>query len=238
MIYYLGGYYLVLLRPTSFGASPGRLINTASECLSENLIGHWAYPWDKPARKDSAGAEAALNLEKSKVDAIREWVGAKTTANSIGWQSVFLDVQTAIEYRERFFPDLDGVSLLGLYFSENESAEILNEFKPESKGSGEIGIYQMLLKQLPEVEGSRQKLLGFDLVGIEYGGDFHSFHCHDMAGELSNRFGLVLNRFGLFNEVSDWQPVLDYMNDEETGCEPVPWFAVKVKLIDLKAERL
>lgn len=232
MNYHLGGYFLIRPKPIAFGSRSGQVVHTASDCLNDNLLGQWAYPWDKPARKDSAYVEKTLDLDRSKVDAIREWVGAKVNANSIGWEGVFLDQQTALEYRNRFFANLGDVSLLAIYFSDGESAEILNEFKPESETFGEIGIYRMLLKHSREAEHKEDSLLGFDLIGIEYVGDFHSFHCHEMADELSKRFGLVLNQFGLFNEVSDWQPILDYMNDEETGCAPVPWFVAKVKLVD------
>ena len=33
-------------------------------------------------------------------------------------------------------------------------------------------------------------------------------------------------------ELDDWKPVVDYLNAEENGFEPVPWFVCKVKLVD------
>lgn len=236
MHYYLGGYCLVQAKPLDFGSKPGQVVVTASECVVHQLLGYWAYPSEKAGRKNSAEAEKTFGLDTSKVDKIREWVGAKVTANLIGWAGVFLDIQTAIEYRDAFFSHVDDILLLAIYFSEAERAELLKEFKPESENLGEIDIYRMLLRKSVEADHVGENLLGFDLIGIEYGGNFHSFHCHDMADELSKRFGLVLNQFGLFNEVSDWQPILDYMNDEETGCEPVPWFVAKVKLVDFADE--
>jgi len=73
------------------------------------------------------------------------------------------------------------------------------------------------------------EFIGFDLIGVESGGDFHSFHCHDLANELREKFGLELNEFGLIREMKNPQDVIDFMNDENNGFEPVPWYLVKVK---------
>ena len=70
------------------------------------------------------------------------------------------------------------------------------------------------------------------IIGIEISGDFHSFHCHDISTDLTERFGLTLNEYGLFEGAEDWKPIMDYMNDENNGFEPVPWFVCKTKLIN------
>ena len=96
---------------------------------------------------------------------------------------------------------------------------------------GEIDLRLMLLKQIQEVENEDESLLGFDFVGIEIGGDFHTFHCHDLGNELVQKFGMSLNKYGLFDNSNQFKHVLDYLNNEENGCEPVPWFLAKVKLV-------
>jgi len=194
-------------------------------------LGYWAYPWEKKPRKNSEHAETVFGFDKSQVDAVRQWVGEKAGANLISWQGVFMEKQIAAEYRSKFFSNIQNALLLAIYFSEDEKRDVLGEFKPESEKFGEIGIYQMLMKQSLESNADEESLIGYDLIGIEYGGDFHSFHCHDLADELTEKFGLVLNDVGLFNEFSNWKPIIEYMNDEENGFEPVPWFVVKVKLV-------
>src|SRR5262245_23020841 len=99
MDYYLGGYYLVLPKPFTFGSRLGQLAVTASECINDHPLGYWAYPWDKIAREDLAEAETTFGLAESKVDSIREWVRAKLDENLVGWAGVFFDIQTASEYR-------------------------------------------------------------------------------------------------------------------------------------------
>jgi hypothetical protein len=123
------------------------------------------------------------------------------------------------------------VTILALYFNEPSADAILREFDPGKDSWGEIGFYQVLSKKIPETGKTNEMTLGYDLIGIETGGGFHSFHCHGIGDELSEKFGLTMNNFGLFDTCTDWQPVLTALNTGEIGCEPVPWVVAKTKLI-------
>jgi hypothetical protein len=120
-----------------------------------------------------------------------------------------------------------------MYFEELEADDLLREFKPKEDRFGEFGLYQNLLKKIPEIESTTESLLGFDVIGIESGGDFHTFHCHDFAGDLVKRFNLEVNEYELFSAIDNPTAVSEYVNDPETGCEPVPLFICKLKLISL-----
>lgn len=233
MDFFLGGYYLLKPKPLSFGSRTAKTVLTASECINDNLIGFWAYPWDKKARKDSAQAQEVFGLDRAGVDSIRQWVAEKTAANLIGWESVFFNKQTALEYKEKFFSHIDEVVLLAIYFNEDQRAEVVTEFRPESDEFGEIGVYKSLMRRMLEADAQGEDLIGFDLIGMEVNSGFHSFHCHDMANDLISKFDLVLNQFGLFDEPNSWNAILNYMNDEDTGCEPVPWYVTKVKAVNM-----
>lgn len=231
MSHYLGGCYLVKLRPLDFGTSRDEIVYTASDCINDNLINPWAYSWTKGINKETKEAIRKFGLADDTVFEIRKWIDLRHKENKIGWINVFSEIETAREYQRKFFPDVDNVELFALYFGENEANDIIEEFRPQSKDLGEIGLYQMLLKQIAEIDRPDEALMGYDLVGIEGGGDFHSFHCHDIGPELSERFGLAMNQYGLFDAKDDWSPVLEYLNSEECGCEPVPWFVAKTKLV-------
>jgi hypothetical protein len=230
MSYFLGGYYLTKLRRLDFGSKHGQTVYTGSDCINDNLLGDWAYSWSV-SRKAKKEAKKTFQLTDSDLDKICEWVDAKDVEKLVGWVNQFNSQEIALEYQNLFFPHISDTHLFGLYFDETASAEIVEEFKPESEKYGEIGLYQNLLKRIPEEDRPGESLIGFDLIGIEVGGSFHSFHCHDIGEELSNRFGLELNEYGLFNPHDNWEPVLSYLNDDANGCEPVPWFVAKTKLV-------
>ena len=228
---YLGGYYLLKLGPVNFGSKLDTFAYTSSDCINDNLVNPWAYSWTRGNTKQTKEAKENFRLADESIAAIRTWIDKKVEDNKLGWINVFTEIESAFEYERTFFSYLDDVNLFALYFAENDTAAIIEEFKPRSEKEGEIGIFQILSKHINEKEDENETLVGYDLIGIEDGGDFHSFHCHDLGNELSEKFGLTLNNFGLFDSCNDWKPVLDYLNNDDNVCEPVPWFVAKTKLV-------
>ncbi|GAB3337071.1 hypothetical protein GCM10027299_47770 [Larkinella ripae] len=230
MTHFLGGYFLLRLKP--FAWSPtGQAVYTASTCLNDSLLNTWSYSWTNKASEKDEAVKENFDLDDGRLALLRAWVDEKHTTGVVGWMSVFGDRASALDYKRRFFAHLNGVETLAVYFNEQQTADLLREFAPESERIGAIGLYQTLLKKERETENSAEILIGFDLIGLESSGNFHSFHCHGIGGELADRFGLTLNHYGLFDDCADWKPVLHALNTGEIGAEPVPWYVAKVKLL-------
>jgi hypothetical protein len=227
--YYLGGYYVTMLKPLSYGTASGSLVYTCSECITDHLLGTWSHSWTTNNNKQLDDIKRKYRFTDEQIVDIRNWVDSKFNSNKIGFLNVFLELETAVEYKEKFFSHLECIKIFALYFDAKERAGIIEEFKPRSVKMGEIGLRLRLLNETEEKEN--ETFIGFDYIGIEIGGSFHTFHCHDIGKELSDKFGLTLNKFGLFDSDLNSNKVLDYLNDEENGCEPVPWFIVKAKLV-------
>lgn len=227
--YYLGGYYLTKLRPKKYGQGTGSLIYTCSECINDHILDTWSYSWTTNNNKKLEDIKSSYQLSDNQIAKIRNWVDKKFNDNQIGFLDVFFDLETALDYKNSFFAHLNDITIFALYFDLNEREDILQEFKPQSEKLGEIGLRLALLRETEEQEN--EQLLGYDYIGIEIGGSFHTFHCHDIGKELSDKFGLTLNEYGLFDSNKNSKQVLDYLNDEENGCEPVSWFIVKTKLV-------
>lgn len=225
MKHYLGGYFLFRLKP--FDWSPVSDVYTATNCLNEHLLGLWSYSWTTKTEPTNE----TFGLNEDRIEGLRRWVDQQHRAGKIGWLNVFADLNTARAYQRTFFPQLDGVKTVALYVAEPTADEIIRALTPASKGWGEAGLYQTLLKKTPEIDSLNELVIGYDLIGLEPGGDFHSFHCHGIGAELAERFGLTLNRYGLFDDCADWTPVLNALNNGEIGAEPVPWYVAKMKLL-------
>ena len=234
MDYFLGGYYLTRLKPLTFGSNLNSVVYTASGCINDNLVDGWSYPSDKPFDRSASLAKRKFGLDDGEIEKIRNWVGLQSVEGDVGWPGVFSNGAAALEYREKFFPRVKSIEVLALYFKEREASELVEEFTPQSPTEGTAGICQNLLKRVSESVIQNEEFVGYDLLGFEHGTDFHSFHCHDIGEELSERFDLRLNNFGLFEPHDDWKPVLDFLNDEDNGCEPVPWFVAKVKRLRIE----
>lgn len=230
--YYLGGYYLTKLRPRYNGNEKESFIYTCSECVNDNLVDAWSYFWTNDSESQAQEAKENFQLSDAQIDSIRTWIDIKHNENKLGWVNVFTDLETALEYKNSFFAHLNDVKILALYFDEAERTVILEEFKPQAENMGEIGLRLTLLKAIEEAE--KETLLGFDYIGIESGGNFHTFHCHSLGQELSDKFKITLNNIGLFADDNHSEQVLGYLNDDNNGCEPVPWFIAKTKLVDIQ----
>lgn len=231
MTNYLGGYYLIKLKPLKFGSRIDSLVYSCSDCINDNLVETWAYSWTTDNDTQIESIKSDYLISDKAISEIRKWVDEEHNEKKIGWPDLFADLETASVYRQKFFFHLTDLKLFAIYFNERETESFINEFKPKGEKEDEIGLYQLLSKKIVEKENSNERTIGYDLIGVEFGGDFHTFHCHDIAEELADKFGLKINDFGLFENCNDWTPVLDYLNDEENGCEPVPWFVVKTKLV-------
>lgn len=229
MKYYLGGYYLTILRPKTYGKDKDSLIYTCSECINDNIVDDWSYSWTSDNNRKISEVKNQYQFSDTQIDNIRNWVDNKFNDNKIGFLNVFADVETALEYKNNFFSHISDIKVMALYFDETERKDILNEFKPQSEKNGEIGLRLTLLKAIQE--NGKEKFLGYDYIGIEIGGSFHTFHCHDIGKELSDKYDLTLNKFGLFDNDKNSKQVLKYLNDENNGCEPVPWYVAKIKLV-------
>lgn len=227
--YYLGGYFLTRLVPMNFGTYSEAMIHTCSKCINDHLVNIWSYSWTTDNDEQAEEAKENFQLSNKEIDLIRTWVDKNHNEHKLGWVNVFTDLETALEYKTMFFSHLDDIKIFALYFNERERADLLDEFKPQSTGMGEIGLRLTLLKGIEET--SNDQFLGFDYIGIEFSGDFHTFHCHDLGREFSNKFKLNLNEYGLFDSDMNSDQVLAYLNDESNGCEPVPWFVAKTKLV-------
>ena len=231
MNYFLGGYYLIKVRPASFGSVKNRYIQTCSSCINDSLLEDWAYSWDTQNDKNLNEIISLYKIQATLIPKIRNWVDLKLEEGKIGWVNLFRDLQSAQTYQEAFFSHLKDIKLMAIYFDTQEMDHLIDDFNPENDAQGNIGLYQNLKMRIPEIKSANEKFIGYDIIGIELDGNFHTFHCHDLANQLATNFNIHTNEFGLYNSIPNMSEVLDFMNNEDNGFEPVPWFIVKTTQI-------
>ena len=72
------------------------------------------------------------------------------------------------------------------------------------------------------------------MLGVEYGGVLlHTFSCNDLTSHYVEKLGIAFNAHGLIPDLDRALAAAEYTNHDETGAEPVPWFAMKVDEFDL-----
>jgi hypothetical protein len=235
MTYYQGAFYFMKLHEANFGSIKNTRIYTCSTCINDSYFDSWSITWSALNNSDNIKeAKEDFNLTNIQITAIQTWADQKFEEKKIGWISTFSDYEVLSEYKNKFFNNIKDYLILSINFPESEKNDLLEEFSIKGKGIGAIGLWENLDRSNPEVTDESEVEIGFDLIGVELSGDFHTFHCHDLSDQLIQKFNIEINRYGLIASEDNWEQMVEYMNDEENGFEPVPWFFVKVKLIDEK----
>ena len=228
--YYHGGHYLIKTKPIDFGPDKGKVVSTCSSCINFSVFNNWCLSWmnfepDNDEKKE-------LELTDEKIQEIEKWTDSRFDNGS----NVFPDLNTAIEFKTLFFKSRNDIEIYSLHFSETDTNLLLDEFA-EGKNvnefnynSGNFGLRNNLIKRREEADDVNEALLGYDFIGVECDGSFHSFYCHSITQELIDKFTLTLNANGLFDKPERPVEIRAYLNDPEAAkVEPVPWYIVKVK---------
>lgn len=229
MDYYLAGYYLIKLKPLDFGSFSSKFIYSCSTCINDSLLDSFSRSWTINSDYIQQ-VECDFKLDYTKINQIQEWTSKKDSENKIGYLTIFYDVVTAKEYRDKFFADLENVKIFALYLPCSESKNVIKEFEPKNQNQGEIGIVHILKKAEKAIEN--ENIIGYDLIGIESDGGFHSFHCHDLYSDLNKKFGVYLNKYGLLESALNWEKLINYMNDQKNGFASVPWHFAQIRLVE------
>jgi hypothetical protein len=224
MGYFFAGYYLIQLKPVQFGSYENKTIYTCSCCINDDLIKSWLIHDFDGKNEYIKELKENFNFSQDEVKVLTQWLHGGYEQGKIIYPNIFSEIKFAKEYKNKFIKKNNDIKLFAIYFCENQKKNLFNVFK-----NNENGFYRILEKSISE-KNNKEIFIGYDLVGIDDIG-FHTFHCHDIGKELCDKFKITLNEYGLFNYHQNWNPILDYMNGDESAVEPVPWFVVKVKLV-------
>lgn len=228
-LHYIGGYYLIKRKPIAFGADKDKFVGTCSRCINFSVFDNWCLSWmsDKLDNDD----KKELELSEKKIHEIQKWTDSRFDNGS----NVFPDLKLAQEFKNNFFKSRNDIEIYCLYFPETDTDLLLKEFaegkntKEFNYNNGDFGLRNNLSKRSEEGDNINEEFLGYDFIGVECDGSFHSFYCHDITKTLIDKFSLTLNANGLFEKPEMHTEIREYLNDPKTGLEPVPWYIVKVK---------
>lgn len=229
MTYFLGSHYLLKMNPLGFGACRGKRVPTGSTCLNSSYFDAWSLSWAEDGKKISKEVLKEFGLSKKEVRNIQAWADPKFDEQALGWVNSFANLDVLREYKGRFFPAEEEAMALSIYFEAADIPDFRAEFEPKSENMGTVGILEALNRSISESEEPEGRFLGYDLIGMEFGGAFHSFHCFDCSVGLKEKLGIELNANGLIPSDAQRKALLEYAEDQENGLPAVPWYLVKVK---------
>jgi len=218
----------------SGGKAPGRhdgllptCIATVSTCIVESYPDSWALPWVETTPDEVRQVLESLSLDESGFADLRSWVERAIEERALGWPNVFFTLAAAAEFKSRFLRALQGVRLLGLSIANDVAAEFVREQCPPEGHDGS-GVWTKISGSVRSTLHSSSRLLGFDVLGAEQDGSFHTIACNGLEQQLSEALGIPFNASGLIPDYSSAVAACEFMNREDVGAEPIAWYPFRV----------
>lgn len=229
MDFFVGGYFLVqgchstdwmnkTLLPAKFW--------TVSNCICEIYPDTWIFSRDSHSTDDR---QKILKLDAANFKFLQAWADELMTNDALGWPNVFLNEATARLFYLQYLTHLPDIKLLSIALPE----PYLIEFIKENPGQGGCGVYKKLQQRQFIDSGVISR--GFEILGAEYGGSFHSFVCNSLETAYGEHLSISLNQNGLVDGYADAVKAAHYSNLDEVGAEPVlwqPWLISEYPLLD------
>lgn len=227
MKYIFGGYFLVQGVDT-----PPRMAETISvpvlwaltDCICNILPTYALLPGCESTDETISEIINYTGLSANDLESMKTTIEGMLKTKQIGWPNVFQTLESAQLFYSKHLSKSDNFKILGIAFPEKDAEVFINEENPNNVDG--IGIFDVLSmhQEIP----SNVNVLGFEVLGHEYGGDFHSFLCNGLEKDFSEKLGIIFNETGRINTLEDAKRAEEYINDDSVGAEPVPWFACLV----------
>lgn len=209
---------------------PERIL-TVSTCIVDSYPDAWALPWVETAPDQLRSIQEKIALDNTVFENLRNWVKTTMDNGRFGWPNVFFSVHTAQEFYLRFLGALLDIRIIGLSLSKDVASDFLCEERPQ-EGCGAIGVWTMVNRGLARIRSGSP--LGFDVLGMEFGGGFHTFTCNSLEQDFHDKLGITFNKDGLIDDYSKAIVAAEYTNRDDVGAEPVIWYPFRVDEYPIK----
>lgn len=219
-----GGYFLARRASTRPGLGSGLLPTnfvTLSDCLTTLVPSAWTLSWAQHEGWESKAQ--ACGFDEERMQGLVSWCTEAFSRGEVRWPGVVRSFERARELKRDFFAEDDGFALLGIALSIGEACDFL----AESIGLGEnLGVVLGVEEGFPPEPGG--EVLGYDVLGLDFGGGFHSYLCNGLERYFASTFGALPNPHGLFD--SRDVATRCAAHAASSGAEPGVWRAWRVML--------
>lgn len=199
-------------------ALPPRVL-TASPCLAVIGPGPWGFSWVTDDGTSALDRER-FGLANGREKEVGTWLDVQRKDGNYGWPNLFLDLPTARSFLRNFQPTGDLV-LIGLGLPVAALEPLLSDYSEKIRARE--GFLVGLQRGLPLAPNGMER--GYEILGEEHGGSFHSWHCNNLAPVVSRELGVTVNQYGLIADYPSAMRATEIVRRPETGAEPVAWDA-------------
>lgn len=219
-----GGFYVtrLLRRPDGLAkrAPLPEWLLTLSSCLTELLPDAWALEWSSSSQAERVLAIEKLGIPSQSLGALVTFATKAFDQGKLGWPCVWQSLAAAQAIKATFAETNSSLVIVELGVPRDFAEKLVVAFAP-APGEGEPGLY-LRLKSQARLDDSGIPV-GWEPLGAEVGGSYHSWLCNDLQDEGLARHGIAPGPFGLLSNEKDARAIVALIEDG-LGAEPVPWF--------------
>jgi hypothetical protein len=208
-------------RPAYMDASllPSHIL-TASECIGDMFPSRWALSWTSMSKKDRLAAATKFGLAKEDLPRLNEHMTTAMSQNEFGWPCFWLSSHAACATVNEFVPAHSDLVLLGLGLPR----DLVDGFLTKMGAKDQSGVCTMLRSGKSLAPGGTP--LGWEPLGYEWGGSFHSWLCNRLEREAWAKLGIRPAPNGFLATEADARAVAGLA--EQGNAEPVPWLPFQI----------
>lgn len=222
-----GGFFIarILERPPGLGDAtlPDRIL-TLSSCLTEFFPDTWAIRWVTCSDAERIASAAKLGIAECAVSEVVRYATDAFDEEKLRWPCVWRSLDAARAAAETFGLSRDVFAFLELGVPADDMGSLLDALAP-GPSQGPTGIYASLREGRPLHELGT--VAGWELLGVEHAGDFHSWLCNSLQDEAARQLGILPGAFGLLQSEKDARAVAALIASG-VGAESVPWFVAQI----------
>jgi hypothetical protein len=209
-----GGYFLVKLvpRPPELGEPLPQTILTLSNCFTEIAPDDWTVGGYKYEDSERASEAKKFGIP---AEVVPELVKLMTQETGTLLPRAFPNLSVGMEFYRCCAAKLE-FALVGIGLHRSLTTSFHQQLDKDINGG--YGLVERVDLDQPLAKGGRP--LGYEPLGFE-GTHFHSWLCHSMPKEASERLGLLPNRDGFIDTLDDAVRITEHM--VATGAEPAIW---------------
>lgn len=218
-----GGFYITRATPPAeyLGDAllPERIL-TLSDCLAEMFPGTWALEWVSCSKSERLDVVKKLGFRSDALPSIMKMATDAFDRGDLGWPFVWQSSEAARSALSAFGDILDDFVIIELGLPADQATALVKELEPDA-GIAECG-FLTCLKAARRL-GSSGLALGWEVLGVEVSGSFHSWLCNSIHELAYTRLNSRPGTLGLLSSESDARAI-EALIAGGAGAEPVPWF--------------
>ena len=203
-----------------------------SSCFSDFFPGAWILEWCGTGETERTRIATLLGITPEQQQLAMAELD-EALDETFGWENVIFDLDTARQYRQRYFSPTSRAKIVGAALHRDLCAEFVKVGTPPQPRPGESsvashGTVHAVRRNVPPAAGGT--ILGFEPMTFDQQQLGCSWLCNGLERICADKLHVVPNSRGYIDDEESAARCIDLIEADETGAEPglwMPWLLIE-----------